>query len=334
MHFKTKLKNRRNEVNTCLCIGLDPDEDDIKNFMRNEEKNGYKNVKNNMNSNNNRIENVIKIGKEILLTDEENIENLSEEDKFFYFFNHFCFYIINNTKEYALIYKMNFAFYIPYGSVGINALKNVFDYLNSMNIPTMLDMKINDIGNTVKNYRKFIFEYLKSDSCTINVYMGTSMLKDICFDYEKNKYYSAYVLIKTTNKDSFIFQNELSINDKQAYIVMAEETQKMATDLKIDQNNEFIGFVVGSNAFEEMKIIRNKFPECYILSPGIGAQNGDLYKTLKNGYNKDYEKLLINVGRAITKSPNPKKSSESYYNQIIQIFKDIENGGNIEQVYL
>ncbi|SBS81479.1 orotidine 5'-phosphate decarboxylase, putative [Plasmodium ovale] len=325
MNFQIKLKKRRREVNTCLCIGLDPDEDDIKNFMQNEEQNGYKNVKNNWSDNG---MNNIEMLKEKLLG-EESLLNLQEKAKFFYFFNHFCFYIINITKKYALAYKMNLAFYIPYGSVGMDVLKNVFDYLNHMNIPTILDMKINDIGNTVKNYRKFIFEYLKSDSCTVNIYMGTDMLKDICFDEEKQQRYSAFVLIKTTNKDSFLFQNELSLSDKPAYLVMAEEAQKMSIHLKMEENKEFIGFVVGSNSFEEMKMIRHNFPDCYILAPGIGAQNGDLYKTLKNGYSPNYEKILINVGRAITKNAYPQKASEAYYNKINQIFKELHGHADV-----
>ncbi|CRG99094.1 orotidine monophosphate decarboxylase, putative [Plasmodium relictum] len=318
MNLIKKLEKRKDEVNGCLCIGLDPDEYDIRTFMKNEKENGYKNVKNNLSQDGMKI---IEIGKEILL---ESCDNLKEKDELFYFFNHFCFYIINVTKKYALAYKMNFAFYVPYGSIGIDVLKNVFDYLYYINIPTILDMKINDIGNTVKNYRKFIFEYLKSDACTVNMYMGTDILKDICFDEVKKQYYSVFVLIKTTNPGSSIFQNKLSLCNKQSYMVMAEEAHKISKELKMEENNEFIGFVVGSNSFEEMNIIRKQFPDCYILSPGIGAQNGDLYKTLMNGYNKSYEKILINIGRAITKNPNPQQASETYYNQISQILKDLE----------
>ncbi|CRG97246.1 orotidine monophosphate decarboxylase, putative [Plasmodium gallinaceum] len=318
MNLIKKLEKRKSEVNSCLCIGLDPDEDDIKNFMKNEKENGYKNIKNNLNED---IMKIVNIGKEILW---DSINNLKEKDEFFYFFNHFCFYIINVTKKYALAYKMNFAFYIPYGSIGIDVLKNVFDYLYYINIPTILDMKINDIGNTVKNYRKFIFEYLRSDSCTINIYMGSNMLKDVCFDEVKKQHYSVFVLIKTTNPDSFIFQNKLSLDNKQSYMVMAEEAYKISRELKMEENNEFIGFVVGSNSFEEMNVIRKQFPDCYILSPGIGAQNGDLYKTLTNGYNKNYEKILINIGRAITKNSNPEEACKIYYNEISQILKELE----------
>ncbi|SBT71776.1 orotidine 5'-phosphate decarboxylase, putative [Plasmodium malariae] len=319
--MKTKLEKRRSEVNTCLCIGIDPDEDDIQNFKKNEKEKGFKNIRNNLNDSG---INAIEIGRDLLLG-KESFDNLKEKDEFFYFFNHFCFYIINTTKQHALVYKMNFAFYIPYGSVGIDVLKNVFDLLHYLNIPTILDMKINDIGNTVKSYRKFIFEYLKSDSCTVNIYMGTEMLRDICYNEEKKQYYSAFVLIKTTNKDSYIFQKDLSSGNKQAYMLMAEKAQEMSSILKIEENNEFIGFVVGANSFEEMKIIRNQFPDCYILSPGIGAQNGDLLKTLSYGYTQNYEKLLINIGRTITKNADPKKASEMYYNQITQILKGLQN---------
>ncbi|VWU49411.1 orotidine 5'-phosphate decarboxylase, putative [Hepatocystis sp. ex Piliocolobus tephrosceles] len=319
MCFTTKLEKRRCEKKTCLCIGIDPDEDDINNFINSEKKNDYKNVKNNLTTD---VVDIIEIGKDVLFN-KESYNFLKKEDIFFYFFNHFCFYIINTTKEYALVYKMNFAFYIPYGSIGINVLKNVFDYLKHLNIPTILDMKINDIGNTIKQYRTFIFEYLKSDSCTVNIYMGTNMLKNVCYNEEKKKYHSVFVLIKTSNDDSFLFQNQLMLNDKQAYLIMAEEAYKVSKELKLEENKEFIGFVVGANCSEEMKIIRQKFPDIYFLIPGIGAQNGDLKKIFNYGYYQNYEKLLINVGRAITKNADPRKAAEEYYNQINQIIKNI-----------
>lgn len=318
MGFKVKLEKRRNAINTCLCIRLDPDEKDIENFMKNEKENNYNNIKKNLKE---KYINNVSIKKDILLKAPDNIIREEKSEEFFYFFNHFCFYIINETNKYALTFKMNFAFYIPYGSVGIDVLKNVFDYLYELNIPTILDMKINDIGNTVKNYRKFIFEYLKSDSCTVNIYMGTNMLKDICYDEEKNKYYSAFVLVKTTNPDSAIFQKNLSLDNKQAYVIMAQEALNMSSYLNLEQNNEFIGFVVGANSYDEMNYIRTYFPNCYILSPGIGAQNGDLHKTLTNGYHKSYEKILINIGRAITKNPYPQKAAQMYYDQINAILK-------------
>ncbi|GAW79934.1 orotidine 5'-phosphate decarboxylase [Plasmodium gonderi] len=332
MNLKIKLENRRKEVNTCLCIGLDPDEDDIKTFAKNEKENGYKNIKKNLyhvsnsNSATDNISvrlNVTQMWREMLF-EETPPKELQEKDEFFYFFNHFCFYIINETKQYAIAYKMNFAFYLPYGSLGIDVLKNVFNYLRQLDIPTILDIKINDIGNTVKHYRKFIFDYLKSDSCTANIYMGPSMLKDICVDEIGKKYFSAFVLIKTTNTDAHIFQDRISMNNKQAYMLMAEEAQKMEKQLNLEQNNEFVGFVVGSNCFEEMKIIRDHFPDSYILSPGVGAQNGDLQKTLSNGYCKNYEKILINVGRAITKNRNPQEASKEYYYQIKQILAELQ----------
>lgn len=72
--------------------------------------------------------------------------------------------------------------------------------------------------------------------------MGTNMLKDICYDEEKNKYYSAFVLVKTTNPDSAIFQKNLSLDNKQAYVIMAQEALNMSSYLNLEQNNEFIGF--------------------------------------------------------------------------------------------
>lgn len=325
MNFLDKLKRRRNEVETCLCIGLDPDHEDVNNFMRNEIKNGGKNIiKNQQDKAMEEIDN----GKEILM---QYFENVSKEEEEFYFYSHFCFYIINNTHEYALMYKMNFAFYIILGFSGIRVLQNVYSYLRSKNVPTMLDAKINDIGNTLKNWRSFIFEQLKSDSCTLNIYMGPDVIKHLCYDEVKNKYFSAYVLIKTTNPGSQTFQNQMHINNKQTYQIMAEEAIKMSKELKLEQHNECVGFVIGSNCLEEMKLMRKEFPDCFILSPGIGAQSGNLHKTLEYGYHKNYERILINVGRAITKSENPKEMAQFFYNQIKGYLQSLQEINNLEK---
>ncbi|SCO66171.1 orotidine 5'-phosphate decarboxylase, putative [Plasmodium vivax] len=336
MNLKIKLQKRRDEVNTCLCIGLDPDEADIKSFMQSEKQNGYQSVKKNLsnsgssssssssNSSSGKGELFApQMGGQMLLA-ETPPKEAQEKDEFFYFFNHFCFYIINETKEYALAYKMNFAFYLPYGSLGVDVLKNVFDYLHHLNVPTILDIKMNDIGNTVKHYRKFIFDYLRSDSCTANIYMGTQMLRDICLDEECKRYYSTFVLVKTTNADSHIFQNRLSLDGKEAYVVIAEEAQKMAKQLHLEENGEFVGFVVGANCYDEIKKIRELFPDCYILAPGVGAQKGDLRKMLCNGYSKNYEKVLINVGRAITKSGSPQQAAREYHQQIKEVLAELQ----------
>lgn len=319
MGLKKRLRERWNQIESCLCIGIDPDIEDVNNFRNREKENNCVNIKKNIKEDG---LDFIEEGKSFLLK-EYGTFDLAEDEEFFYFFHHFCFFIINTTRQYALAYKMNFGFFILHGSKGVDVLKNVFLYLKHLNIPTILDMKVNDIGNTLSNYRTFIFDYLQSDICTVNIYMGADILKNICYDELKNKYHSAYVLIKTTNPGSFIFQNELQVDDKKAFVLMAEEATKISDQLNMESNGEFIGFVVGANSYNEMSIIRKRFPDCYILVPGVGAQQGDLQKCLANGFTKNCEKILINVGRGITKSESPSEAARSFYEMISNIIKPL-----------
>lgn len=319
MGLKKRLRERWSQIQSCLCIGIDIDCEDVNNFKKQEEENNFVNIKNNLKEDSLNV-----IEKEnSFLVKEYGTFDLAEDEEFFYFFHHFCFFIINTTKQYALAYKMNFAFFIVHGSKGVDVLKNVFLYLKHLNIPTILDLKVNDIGNTLSKYGTFIFDYLQSDICTVNIYMGADILKTICYDKLKNKFHSVYVLIKTTNPGSSMFQNELHSNNKKAFLLMAEEATKISDQLNIENNGEFIGFVVGANSCDEMGIIRKRFPDCYILVPGIGAQQGDLQKCLTHGFTKDCEKILINVGRGITKSKTPSEAARSFYEMINNIIKSL-----------
>lgn len=44
-----------------------------------------------------------------------------------------------------------------------------------------------------------------------------------------------------------------------------------------------MGIVVGSTYPKDMKRIRSAFPDLWFLSPGIGAQGGDLAATIEAG---------------------------------------------------
>ena len=82
----------------------------------------------------------------------------------------------------------------------------------------------------------------------------------------------------------------------------AKELAKLAKELGVD------GIVAPSTRPERLKEIKEIVGEIPIISPGIGAQGGDLEKVLEILSDDDY----IIVGRSIYNSENPKESAKMY----------------------
>ena len=79
--------------------------------------------------------------------------------------------IIDATKEFAIAYKPNIAFYEAMGASGWQSLENTIDYIPK-DIFTIADAKRGDIGNTSSLYARAFFENMDFDSVTVAPYMG------------------------------------------------------------------------------------------------------------------------------------------------------------------
>ena len=93
---------------------------------------------------------------------------LAKEDPIFIFNRE----IINATKELVCAYKPNMAFYEMHGIYGLSSLIKTIEYIQSTDIPVILDAKRGDIGNSSAAYAKAIFQIFKADAVTVNPYMG------------------------------------------------------------------------------------------------------------------------------------------------------------------
>ena len=74
--------------------------------------------------------------------------------------------------------------------------------------------------------------------------------------------------------------------------------------------------VVGATYPEELQKVRKVVGEMTILVPGIGAQGGDLEKTLEYGLNKDKKGLIIAVGRSIIYSEKVREEAKLMRDEI------------------
>lgn len=199
--------------------------------------------------------------------------------------------IIDATKDFAVAYKPNIAFYECYGPKGWESLKKTIDYIPK-NIFTIADAKRGDIGNTSTYYAKTFFEYLNCDSVTVAPYMGEdSVTPFLEFD---NKW--VILLALTSNKGANDFQFTQDADGEELYKKVLRKSCEWGTD-------ENLMFVVGATRAEGIGEVRKMVPNHFFLVPGVGAQGGSLEDVANYGWNNDCG-LLVNSSRGIIYASN------------------------------
>lgn len=196
--------------------------------------------------------------------------------------------IIDATQTIAACYKPNSAFYEAEGEEGWKALKMTMDYINQVHsdMPTILDAKRADIGNTSRMYAKAAFEFFDADAVTVYPHVGRDAIQPF-FDF-KDK--TTIVLIKTSNPDSKMFM-DLNVDGEPYYLRLAEEISSWQVPN--------IGVFVGATYPEEMAKVRKLFPDSPFLSAGVGAQGGDVKKIVRAGLDKKNQGIVFNSSRSI-----------------------------------
>lgn len=213
--------------------------------------------------------------------------------------------IIDATAEYVCCYKPQIAYY---NGVGLERdLELTIDYIheNYPGIPVILDAKRGDIGSTAEMYVKEAFTRYKADSVTVNPYMGGDTLKP----FLDNKDKGVIILCRTSNPGAVDLQN-LEIKGKPLYIQVAE---KAAKEWNYNKN---ITLVVGATYPEELAEIRAVIGDMPFLTPGIGAQGGDVEKAVKAGTTADGTGMMINSSRGIIYADNPSEAAKALRDEI------------------
>lgn len=199
--------------------------------------------------------------------------------------------IIDATKDFAVAYKPNIAFYECYGPKGWESLKKTIDYIPK-DIFTIADAKRGDIGNTSTYYAKTFFDYLNCDSVTVAPYMGEdSVTPFLAFE---NKW--VILLALTSNKGALDFQFTTDAKGEELYKKVLRKSIGWGTD-------ENLMFVVGATRAEGIGEVRKLVPNHFFLVPGVGAQGGSLEDVSNYGWNDDCG-LLVNSSRAIIYASN------------------------------
>lgn len=178
-------------------------------------------------------------------------------------------------------------------------------------IPILLDVKRGDIGSTAEAYAKACYD-MGVHAVTLSPLMGWDSIEPFISGEYANK--GAFVLCKTSNPGSNDFLTLQVPGTAQNQITLYEKIAMQAKEW-----SPIIGLVVGATDPVALAKARQAAGEdVWILSPGVGAQGGDLEASLKAGLNRSGSKMLIPVSRGISKAKDMKDAAKQLMDSINQ----------------
>ena len=125
-----------------------------------------------------------------------------------------------------------------------------------------------------------------------------------------------FILCRTSNEGAGEFQ-DLKIDGEPLYKAVARHV--------VDGWNEHgnCGLVVGATYPKELKEVRAIAPNLPILLPGVGAQNGDLSKSVRFGKDSINKGLIICSSRAVIFASIDKDFAVAARNKVHELNREI-----------
>ncbi|NMA67097.1 MAG: orotidine-5'-phosphate decarboxylase [Clostridiaceae bacterium] len=179
--------------------------------------------------------------------------------------------------------KPQLAYYEMYGVEGIKAFNETVRYAKEKNLIVIADGKRNDIGSTCEAYASAylgntqVYDSVQSifdaDALTVNGYLGSDGIMPFIKSCENNGK-GIFVLVKTSNPSSGELQ-DLKLDDgRTVYEAMADMVNEWGNTTVGECGYSSVGAVVGATYPEQLKTLRKRMPQSWILVPGYGAQGG------------------------------------------------------------
>jgi orotidine 5'-phosphate decarboxylase subfamily 2 len=209
---------------------------------------------------------------------------------------HYCLEIIEKTSDYAAAYKPNSQFILF--NMRVRELRELTREIRGHGCISILDHKLSDIGSS----NDAAIHYIHAsgfDAFTASPYPGN--IKETAESAHRQSL-GVLMLGLMSNSQATWVQKDAILGNKPLYQKIAEEVRLSGAD----------GLVMGTTGHVTADDIRTARVlagnNTLFLCPGIGAQGGEIQKAMDNaGPN-----VLLNVGRAITGDPSPRKKAEDY----------------------
>ncbi|MDD2536589.1 MAG: orotidine-5'-phosphate decarboxylase [Macromonas bipunctata] len=210
----------------------------------------------------------------------------------------FCAAIVDATADLVCAFKPQIAYFAAHRAEG--QLERLMQYIRSHapDVPVILDAKRGDIGSTAEQYAKEAFERYGADAVTLSPFMGFDSVEPYLAYPGKG----AFLLCRTSNPGGDDFQNQ-RLASVEGQPLLYEHIARLVQG-PWNRNGQ-LGLVVGATYPQEIERVRAVAPNVPLLIPGVGAQGGDVFATVKAGLRPD-GMIIVNSSRAILyASSNP-----------------------------
>ena len=203
----------------------------------------------------------------------------------------FCAAIVDATADLATAFKPQIAYFAAHRAE--DQLERLMAHMRQVapHVPTILDAKRGDIGNTAEQYAKEAFERYQADAVTLSPFMGFDTVQPYLRYADKG----AFLLCRTSNSGGSDIQNQRLLDvpgQPKVFEHIAAQSQGAWNE------NGQLGLVVGATYPEEIARVRELAPTVPLLIPGVGAQGGDAVATVRAGWRADAP-IVVNSSRAV-----------------------------------
>lgn len=196
--------------------------------------------------------------------------------------------IVRATLPHAAAYKLQLGSYLAFGSAGLAYLEKLVARIGPTRI-RILDLKANDIPNTMRLVRDGVFDELGFDAVTVSPWLGWETLAPFTEDPE----HGFFVVAHSSNAGAPDFQ-EIPTPRGPLWIAIVSEVRRLA----LAHGNA--GVVVGATFADAVRATRQTLGEGVpILVPGVGAQGGQLASVVRDGVDAQGRALLVSASRSI-----------------------------------
>ncbi len=196
--------------------------------------------------------------------------------------------IVKATLPYTAAYKVQLASYLAFGVKGMQVMGRIPGLIGPRRI-RILDLKANDIPNTMRLFHYGAFSEFGFDAITLTPWLGWETLGPFLEDAA----HGIFLVVHSSNPGAPDFQ-EIPTPRGPLWLAAVGEARRLA------HTHGNVGVVVGSTYSDAIRAARAALGDAIpILVPGVGAQGGQLSSTVREGVDGKGRALLVNASRSI-----------------------------------